>query len=91
MKTGPRPRLGMKPSIRCLCRVRAFNFVPSISLTYPADQRKILSAGRLHDGPTERKAESQDISGAALKHETAFRYGVGFDGERELSRNARAN
>ena len=56
-----------------------------------SNRRKILSAGRLHDGRPERKAESQDISGNALKHETAFGYGVSFGGERKLSRDARAN
>ena len=56
-----------------------------------SNRRKILSAGRLHDGRPERKAESQDISGSALEHETAFGYGVSFDGERKLSRDARPN
>lgn len=80
-------------SERLLCSKTPFLSAqsPSVPLTCPAHQRKIPSTGRLHDGRTERKAESQDISGDALKHETAFGYGVSFGGERKLLRDARPN
>lgn len=88
-----RERLFIGQTERLLCSKTPFLSAqsPSVPLTCPAHQRKIRSTGRLHDGRTERKAESQDISGDALKHETAFGYGVSFGGERKLLRDARPN